>query len=287
MVQIPAGGYERGDLHGTGQPDERPVRTVSFTKAFEIGKYEVTFDEYDLFAAATGRQKPNEQWGEGYRGDHPVINVSWDDAVAYADWLSEKTGSRYRLPSEAEWEYAARAETRTVRYWPESADGEADAACAYANVFDKKNEARIRNSYNTSWGVFECEDDYPFSAPVGQFLPNGWQLHDMLGNVWEWVEDCYHDSYDGAPTDGSSRETADGGKCDRRVLRGGSWNNKPKRVRSGNRNNNRPDNRNNNVGFRLASPPARARNGDVHGCRQRGGGCPYRFSLPRKEGSAK
>ncbi|MCP4998185.1 MAG: formylglycine-generating enzyme family protein, partial [Hyphomicrobiales bacterium] len=115
MVTIPAGEFEMGDLSGGGQSDERPVHTVQFAKAFEMGKYEVTFDEYDLFAAATGRDKPADQgWG---RGDRPVINVSWNDAVAYAQWLSARTGLAYRLPSEAEWEYAARATTTTVRYW--------------------------------------------------------------------------------------------------------------------------------------------------------------------------
>jgi len=252
MVTIPAGEFERGDLIGDGQSDERPVRTVRFAQTFEMGQFEVTFDEYDLFAAATGRSKPGNEWGQEFRGVHPVINVSWDDAVAYTVWISKRTGVPYRLPTEAEWEYAARAKTKTVRYWPENADGEDDAACAYANVFDAKNESRLKATYNITWEPFNCADDYPFTAPVGQFTPNAWQLYDMLGNVWEWVQDCYNDSYEDAPADGSPREPADGSQCARRVLRGGSWLHVPLYVRSANRFRNAPDFRSDNFGFRLA-----------------------------------
>ncbi len=193
-----------GDLSGGGQPDERPVHTVRFAQAFEMGKYEVTFEEYDLFAAATGRDKPSDQgWG---RGDRPVIYVSWEDATAYAQWLSKRTGFNYRLPSEAEWEYAARATTKTVRYWPENGEGEKDAACTYANVFDAKNESRLKSIFTISWGSFNCEDEFAFTAPVGKFTANAWGLHDMLGNVWEWNQDCYTDSYKGAPVDGTPME---------------------------------------------------------------------------------
>jgi len=222
MVSIPAGEFEMGDLSDSGQPDELPVHIVQFTRAFEIGKYEVTFDEYDLFAAATAHRKPNDQsWG---RGNRPVINVSWDEAVAYAAWHSKRTGLNYRLPSEAEWEYAARAGSISVRYWSESHEGEKEVACTYANVFDAKNESHIKNSYGgISWEPFNCEDNYPFTAPVGEFEANKWKLHDMMGNVWEWNQDCYINSYKDAPADGSSRESIDGSDCSRRVLRGGSW----------------------------------------------------------------
>ena len=189
-----------------GSDDERPVHTVRFATPFEMGQYEVTFDEYDLFAAATGRDKPADQgWG---RGKRPVINVSWDDAVAYTQWLSEHTGLNYRLPLEAEWEYAARATTTTVRYWPEKTEGEQDAACAYANVFDAKNASVIKNTYGgISWEPFNCPDEFPFTAPVGKFLANDWGLHDMLGNVWEWNQDCYLESYADFPKDGPARES--------------------------------------------------------------------------------
>jgi formylglycine-generating enzyme required for sulfatase activity len=252
MARIPAGEFQMGDLspEAVGNADERPAHRVVFAKPFELGKYEVTFEEYDLFAAATGRDKPNDQGWE--RGDRPVINVSWKDAVAYAAWLSEVSGKPYRLPSEAEWEYAARAGTRTPRYWPDGKDGESDPACGYANVFDKGNEARIKASYSISWSPFECADDFPFTAPVGQFTANAWGLHDMLGNVWEWNQDCYQESYDGAPTDGSAWETDESTECPLRVLRGGSWDNVPENLRSADRGRLTPVYRLNNVGFRLA-----------------------------------
>lgn len=154
--------------------------------------------------------------------------------------------------SEAEWEYAARAETITSRYWPETDPGEKDVACTYANVFDRKNESRLKNTYNISWEPFNCEDDYPFTSPVGKFTANQWGLYDMLGNVWEWNQDCYIDSYEGAPTDGSSRESVDGSDCSLRVLRGGSWTNRPDFVRSANRDWDSPGDRNLSLGFRLA-----------------------------------
>ena len=251
MVQIPAGEFRMGDLSGEGQTDEQPVRTVLFSTPFEIGKYEVTFDEYDLFAAATGRDKPNDEgWGRGRR---PVINITWEDALAYAQWLSERTGENYRLPTEAEWEYAARAGTQTPRFWPEANEGEPEPACRYASVFDKGNESQIKNRYSgITWQSFDCKEDFPFTAPVGSFAANNWQLHDMLGNVWEWNRDCYIGSYKGAPTDGSPRESNDGSGCSKRVLRGGSWFNEPRSVRSANRSRNTPVNRFNDIGFRLA-----------------------------------
>lgn len=253
MVTIPVGSFEMGDLSGDGQPDERPIRTVLFAKAFEMGKYEVTFGEYDLFAAATGRNNPSDQtWG---KADRPVINVSWGDAVAYARWLSARTGSKYRLPSEAEWEYAARATTRTVRFWTENSEESAGKACAYANVFDLKNVSQLKKIYGFDWISYDCVEGFAFTAPVGNFLANDWGLHDMLGNVWEWTQDCYTDSYRGAPMDGSSRETIEDGSCGLRVLRGGAWNSNPLAVRFGNRFKHPPDLRIFTVGFRLARTP--------------------------------
>jgi len=250
MVTVPDGQFKMGDLSGYGQRDERLVHEVQFAKAFELGQYEVTFDEYDLFAAATGHDKPSDQgWGRGHR---PVINVSWKDAVAYTQWLAQRTGLRYRLPSEAEWEYAARAKTSTVRYWPEKSAGEQDAACTYANVFDAKNASRLKMLYPISWKAFKCPDAFAYTAPVGKFTANPWELHDMLGNVWEWVQDCYMDSYKDATEDGTPRETPDKSDCSLRVLRGGSWDDGPRIVRSAYRYGNSPDNRNLIIGFRLA-----------------------------------
>ncbi|MDD5266728.1 MAG: SUMF1/EgtB/PvdO family nonheme iron enzyme [Methylococcales bacterium] len=250
MALISAGEFQMGDLSGKGNPYERPVHAVKFAKAFEMGQYEVTFEEYDLFAAATGREKPGDQgWG---RGNRPVIYVSWDDAVAYTIWLSERTGLNYRLPSEAEWEYAARSKTMTKGYWPENKEGESNVACIYANVFDSKHENVLKQSYAIKWEAFKCGDDFPYTAPVGQFQANGWRLFDMLGNVWEWTQDCYVDSYNHTPADGSAQESPDNKACPLRVLRGGSWDSAPQLVRSASRNRSVPDLRIDRLGFRLA-----------------------------------
>ena len=256
METIPAGEFEMGDLsddlsgNQVGQEDERPVHTVHFDKPFEMGKYEVTFDEYDLFAAATGRDKPSDQgWG---RGTRPVINISWDDAIAYTQWLAGRTGLNFRLQSEAEWEYAARANTTTLRYWPDRQEGESDLACQYANVFDVKNEPLLSNNYTITWDHFNCEDEFAFTAPVGQFKANAWKLHDMLGNVLEWTQDCYDDTYDDAPDDGSARQSNGDRECGYRVLRGGSWLDEPQSVRSSDRVRSAPEQRSNDIGFRLA-----------------------------------
>jgi formylglycine-generating enzyme required for sulfatase activity len=255
MVTIPAESFEMRELAGDDQPDELLVHPLTFRKPFEMGEHEVTFDEYDLFAAATGREKPSDQgWG---RGQRPAINVSWNDAVAYAEWLSAHTGAHYRLPSEAEWEYAARAGTTTTpRYWPENAEGETDAACVYANVFDKQNEALIRNNYaGITWQPFNCVDEFPFTAPVGKFKDNPWKLYDMFGNVWEWTQDCYIDNNDVFSKNGTAREEKNNSDCSHRVLRGGSWLNEPQLMSSAIRLWVTPDYRYFVIGFRLARTP--------------------------------
>ena len=183
----------------------------------------MTFDEYDLFAEASGKPRPGDEgWG---RGKRPVINVSWEDAVAYAQWLSTVTGKPFRLPTEAEWEYAARAGTTSDFYWGQ---GE-------AKDFAWFNE----NSNNKT-------------QPVGEKKPNAFGLYDMSGNVWEWVQDCWHDNYDQAPGDGSAWQGQNNGDCSRRVLRGGSWDNEPDWLRSAYRGRNYPGYRNYDIGFRLA-----------------------------------
>ena len=175
--------------------DELPVHPVTISRPFALSRHEVTFDEYDRFAAATGRVLPDDEgWGRGHR---PVLNLSWEDAQAYVSWLSSETGVRYRLPSEAEWEYAARAGTETAYSWGN------EIGSNRANCY----------RCGSQW-------DDEMTAPVGSFGANAWGLHDMHGNVWEWVEDCWHDSYAGAPADGSAWTV--GGDCGRRVLRGGS-----------------------------------------------------------------
>lgn len=205
MVKIQAGRFIMGglegrdDVEGGTAPTERPTRSV-YIAGFELGKYPVTFDEYDAFCLATFTPMPDDMgWG---RGSHPVINVSWEDAQAYCAWLSSLEGRTYRLPSEAEWEYCARAGQNTAYAWGMNAEQQ------HAN-------------HNMFVGS---------TTPVWQYVPNAFGLHDMTGNVWEWVQDCWHDSYHGAPNNGQAWE--DGGNNNERVLRGGSWNDRPRYLRA-------------------------------------------------------
>ena len=208
MVVVPAGRFRMGCVSGRDcQDDERPVHEVQVS-SFALGVYEVTFEEYERFTRATGRDRPNDRgWG---RGGRPVINVSWEDATAYAAWLSDETGEDYRLPSESEWEYAARAGSTTRYSWGQDI-GRNRANCA---------------GCRSRWDGDE-------TAPAGSFAANAWGLHDVHGNVWEWVEDCWHENYARVPRDGSAWTS--GGDCGRRVLRGGSWSNDPALLRSANR----------------------------------------------------
>ncbi len=206
--------------------------------AFKMAKHEVTFSQYDRFARATGRNAAaDEGWG---RDNRPVINVSWEDATAYAAWLSEQTGQHYRLPTEAEWEYAARAGTQTSRYWGEAAD----VACTYANVHDQTS---MREN-NLSPAPHPCDDAYAKTAPVGQFQPNAWGLYDMLGNVWESTCSAFSRDYDG-----TEQRCAQPSNAGFRSIRGGSWHSGPQMVRSAARNGLLPDRQYGGLGFRLAA----------------------------------
>ena len=224
MVVIPAGRFRMGCVSGRDCRDrEHPVHEVR-VETFELSKYEVTFEEYDRFTAATGRDRSGDDgWGRGRR---PVIRVSWEDAVAYTKWLSEQTGERYRLPTEAEWEYAARAGSVTAYSWGNEI-GSNRANC---------------DGCGSQW-------DNRQTAPVGLFSPNGWGLHDLHGNVWEWVQDCRNESYRGAPVDGSAWESGD---CSQRVLRGGSWYSSPWFLRSAVRSRDGTSSRGDDIGFRVA-----------------------------------
>ena len=164
--------------------------------------------------------------------------------MAYAEWLSRNTSKPYRLPTEAEWEYAARAGSQKARFW---GDG-TEQACRYANVADRARRAVIWQNVEPS-RFFNCDDGYAFTSPVGSFLPNAFGLHDMLGNVWEWTADTWHSNYDYAPDDGSAWMT--GGAVER-VVRGGSWNCHSPFFRAGVRNSVPRGNRDVRVGFRLA-----------------------------------
>ena len=227
MVVIPVGSFRMGDVQGGGEQNELPVRTVRMQKPFAIGRYEVTFDEYDQFATVSKRKLPDDKgWGRGRR---PVINVSWQDAVEYTKWLSEQTSKRYRLPTEAEWEYAARGGKETAYWW------------------GKKLVKGMANcdGCGSQW-------DSKQTGPAGSFKPNPFGLYDTAGNVWEWVEDCYHGNYNGAPEDGSAWGEIGGGECGRRVTRGGSWGNIPEGLLTSNRNLRDLVNRDSATGFRLA-----------------------------------
>lgn len=237
MVVIPAGNFLMGDQQGVGYSYERPVHQVFFARPFAIGQFEITFSDYDQFCARTGRSLPAD--GGNGRLDKPVIFVSWDDANAYAAWLSKQTGQTYRLPTEAEWEYAARGGTRSSRFWGE----EERDACRYANVAD----ISARQVFPKLTIHHPCDDRFPATAPVGSFAPNPFGLYDMLGNVWEWCLDTFQPSYAGAPVDGRVWQGWD----ENRVRRGGSWFSIPRLVRSAARNGNPWGYRENDTGFRL------------------------------------
>jgi formylglycine-generating enzyme required for sulfatase activity len=222
MLAISTGSFEMGDLSGNGEKNERPVHQVNIGDAIAVSMGEVTFAQYDQFAQATQRTLPDDAgWG---RANKPVVNVSWDDAVAYTQWLSDQTGARYRLPTEAEWEYAARAGTQTTRYWGD----DPNQACEFANVADQALKAKF--AYERP--IHECSDKHAQTSPIRAYKPNAFGLHDVLGNVWEWTGDCWNASYEGAPGDGGAWT---GGDCSVRVIRGGSWMLFPKGVRVANR----------------------------------------------------
>ena len=227
MVLVPAGEFRMGCLAGAGCRDsELPARDVAVQASFALGKHEVTFADYDRFTNTTGRPSATSPRGWD-RSSTPVVNVSWEDAQAYADWLTAQTGRRYRLPSEAEWEFAARSGNSSAYSWGD-AIGEALANC---------------NGCASRW-------DNLRPAPVGSFLANPWGLHDMHGNVWEWVQDCYSSTHDGAPADESARTDGD---CNRRVLRGGSWSNSPGLLRAPTREWDDVSMRAVEIGFRVAA----------------------------------
>ena len=227
MVVIPAGKFRMGDIQGKGRKDEQPVHEVHMRKPIAFSRYEITFDQYDEFAKAMGRDLPDD---EGFgRGRRPVIRVSWNDAVDYAAWLSQQTGKHYRLPTEAEWEYAARAGTETAYWWG--------------------NEMKQGLANCMSCG---SRSDSRQTAPVGSFKPNPFGLYDTAGNVREWVQDCWHENYQGAPSDGSAWEKAHNGNCNSRVHRGGAFRSVNKaNVRSSSREKYRAGARPGHVGLRL------------------------------------
>jgi formylglycine-generating enzyme required for sulfatase activity len=223
LAVIPGGQFTMGKLRALPSDDRGPAHPVKLD-GFLLGAYEVTFEDYDRYVRATGSRSPKDfGWG---RGSRPVVDVSWSEAVAYARWLGEQTGHDYRLPTEAEWEYAAAAGTRTTFWWGFDV-GEGRAVC-----FD----------CGTPW-------DNRSTAPVGSFPPNPLGLYDTAGNAMEWVADCYRPSYEGAPADGSP-VMEDG--CRDRVARGGAFNKPARSMASTIRHRFDPATRLNMIGFRVA-----------------------------------
>ncbi len=253
MVVIPQGRFRMGCVSGRDCQDrELPVREIAIERPFALSRLEVTRADYARFVEATGHDATNgaclsrddgqyrsrdaRGWKDpGFRQTdiHPVTCVSWNDAAAYAAWLSSETGREYRLPSEAEWEYAARAGSSSSYSWGNNV-GRKRANCA---------------TCDSRWGGDK-------TAPAGSFAANAFGLHDMHGNVWEWVQDCPSESY----ADGSGNSRGHGTEaCGARVLRGGSWSNLPERMRSANRNWLVSDSRSFNLGFRVARDISPAR----------------------------
>ncbi len=232
MVVIPAGSFLVGSPEGEEgrSPDEGPQHEVTFARPFALGRYPVTFDEYDHFCAETRRGKPGDLgWG---RGLHPVINVSWEDAESYCKWLSDVTTQPYRLPSEAEREYACRAGT-TTPFW--------------TGATIRADQANYDGNYTYGHGAKGPHRQR--TTPVDSFPANPWELHDLHGNVWEWCADRWHGSYAGAPDNGAPWLQ---GKDSRRVMRGGSWSNSPGLLRSATRYWFEPGGRSDSLGFRVS-----------------------------------
>ena len=226
MVVVPAGTFRMGDLSGGGDVDEAPVREVSLPHPFAIARYETTFAQWDTCVAAGACRQGVGDIGFG-RGDRPVMLVTWEDAQAYSGWLSEMTGKQFRLPSEAEWEYSARAGSETRYPWG------ADVGRGNANC----------DGCGSRW-------DDERTAPVGSLPANAFGVHDMVGNVHEWVEDCGRDSYEGAPSDGSAIEPD--ATCRQHLMRGGSWLSLPRSSRPANRVRYPAGSSDINIGFRVA-----------------------------------
>ncbi|MEW6690465.1 MAG: SUMF1/EgtB/PvdO family nonheme iron enzyme [Pseudomonadota bacterium] len=298
MTVVPGGSFRMGSMREVALSSfEVPRHEVTIGYAFAAGRLEVTRGQFASFVKASGYagfegkgcavlQHADLQWvfererswqdpGFEQDEDHPVVCVSWEDAKAYVDWLAARTGKKYRLLSEAEWEYAARAGSRATRPWGE----DEKTACRYANVWDesyaklKGLPASTAQAYRPEVSIggigikdmsvasprgglghwyrrnHWCSDGYAMTAPGGKLEANPFGLHDMIGNAWEWVADCLNSSYSGAPTDGSAWAS---GSCDRRTARGGSWTSNDDQARSAVRQFRSASYRRADLGFRIA-----------------------------------
>ncbi len=244
MVRFSGGRFMMGDAIGNGREFERPAHAVTVAP-FAIGRYEVTRGEWAACVAAGACLSPSSVPNGAEAGPrHPVTGINWNQARQYVEWLAARSGQPYRLPSEAEWEYVMRAGV--------AADGAqtfsqpSQYTCSYANALDQS--ATLRHPELT-WSA-GCNDTFPDTAPVGSFPPNAFGVSDLQGNVWEWVEDCWHPTYEGAPTDG--RAWVDDGGCRKRVNRGGGWGNGAGAMRPSNRDADAANNVSDALGFRVA-----------------------------------
>ena len=274
MVAVPMGSFAMGAspqaLEAARVPEpfasyQMPQHTVTIARPFAIARYPVTRAEYERFVVATNHPSTANCWSWNQAADRyehqplltwrnpgfaqtprdPVVCVSWHDAKAYVAWLSRVAKESYRLPSESEREYATRAGANTAWPWGDATN----AICDYANVSDLSRLA-VHTHTQRSWQtLFDCEDGFVYTAPVGSFEPNALGLYDTLGNVWEWVEDCFRDSYAGAPGDGAAATVGD---CDQRTLRGGSWFTLTFLNRPAARYGAAPTDRSGHIGFRVA-----------------------------------
>ncbi len=269
LVAIRPGHFLMGsaDDEPDRQANEGPQRLVTIPKPFAISRCEITVGQFRQFVEEAqyyttaekngkgcliwnadkkqGEQVSERNWknpGFTQTDQHPVVCVSWDDAQAYVHWLSRKTDAPYRLPTEAEWEYAARGGTRTTRFYRDNHQ------CSYANGLGQEAQTIAASD----WVLADCRDPYVNTAPVASFAANPFGLFDLLGNVAEWTQDCWHSNYDNAPKDGSAWLEKDEGNCGIRVVRGGSWNNDPLDLRSANRGRLGTDVAGNLLGFRIS-----------------------------------
>ncbi|NUS38668.1 MAG: formylglycine-generating enzyme family protein, partial [Lysobacter sp.] len=267
MIVVPHGAFRMGADDGGGGDSERPVHNVRFARGFAISRTEVTVGQFRQFVEATGYRPTSTRrgfslaydelsgnfvrrsevdWTRAYDGsraadDLPVIHVSAHDADAYAEWLSERSGRRYRLPSEAQFEYALRAGSRTRYPW-----GDGGPPTGTGNLTGTRDRSPSGREWNNAFAGYG--DGYWGPAPVGSFAPNAFGLHDMAGNVSEWVADCWHDSYRRAPTDGDAWVNPG---CRSRVVRGGAWASAPEQTRSAWRAPSGVDTTNARIGFRV------------------------------------
>jgi formylglycine-generating enzyme required for sulfatase activity len=266
MVVVPAGSFTMGSPEGEGDRtgDESPQHVVTIGKPFAVGKLHVTVDQFAAFVQKTGYRasstcwtledgkqeiRTNRSWrspGFAQEGSHPVVCVSWNDAKAYGDWLAKETGKPYRLLTESEWEYAARGRTSPGAYPRFWFGDDIKALCRYGNGADQK--ARDSLEGTSGWTFAPCNDGYVYTSPAGHYQANAFDLYDMAGNAWQWTADCYHDSYKGAPADGSAWTP---GTCSEgRLVRGGAWYHIGGGLRAANRF--KPSTVYNFIGFRLA-----------------------------------